>query len=178
MADMSDEQLVNAFLKGDIGSFGLLCDKYYNPMLAVAYSVLGDHHLSEDAVQEAFARAFCKLNKLRNKEKFGCWLSRICKNAAKDIVKFKSRYRTGGQWHPTSEEDRAQVSYEKVHRAISSLSAADKELIILRYYNEMSHKQMSSVTGFSKAAVNNRLSRARKKLANILQQDGFGRVQL
>ncbi|MGB2863664.1 MAG: sigma-70 family RNA polymerase sigma factor, partial [Sedimentisphaerales bacterium] len=67
---------------------------------------------------------------------------------------------------------------QSVKRAVGRLSISDRELIILRYYNNMSHEQMSSVLGLSKAAINNRLVRSRKKIARHLQNNGFTEIEL
>ena len=47
-------ELVDNAINGDIESYGRLCREYYTPMVSIAYALLGDHHLAEDAVQEAF----------------------------------------------------------------------------------------------------------------------------
>lgn len=63
MQDKLEIELVEAAVGGDIGSFGELCERYYAAMVAVAYSVLSDHQLAEDAAQESFARALVRLKK-------------------------------------------------------------------------------------------------------------------
>ena len=57
--------------------------------------------------------------------------------------------------------------------AVNSLSSIDKELITMRYYNENSYQQMSIVLGLTKTAINNRLKRAKQKIAKYLKQNGF-----
>jgi len=83
--------LIEAAVGGDIKSFGILCEWYYTSMAAVAYSVIGDHQLAEDAAQETFARALTNLCKLKDKGRFGYWLAAICKNVAKDLVAAEAR---------------------------------------------------------------------------------------
>lgn len=76
---MPDERivsLVKATLHGDLECYGTLCTEFYAPMVAVAYAVLGDHHLAEDVAQEAFARALVNLRRLKEPAKFGAWLAR------------------------------------------------------------------------------------------------------
>ena len=53
MKDVEDQILVRQALKTDPESFGELCRRYYQPLVAVADSILMDHHLAEDAAQEA-----------------------------------------------------------------------------------------------------------------------------
>ncbi len=61
-------------------------------MTAIAYNVLGDHHLAEDAVQEGFGRALVKLPGLKKPESYGGWLGRICRNAAIDAVRARKQF--------------------------------------------------------------------------------------
>lgn len=164
-------------LAGDIGSFGKLCDRYYNSIVAIAYSVLTDHQLAEDAAQETFLRALTNLKKLRSKKKFGPWLARICRNVAKDMAKKKLRSIETENSLSFAEGHNEQEN-EAVKQAIRRLSFSERELIVLRYYNNMSHEQMSSVLGLSKAAINNRLVRSRKKIAKLLKSNGFTGIEL
>ena len=180
MKEILETQLVDSAVNGNICSFGQLCERYFNSMVAIAYSVLSDHHLAEDAAQETFVRALKGLKKLKSKEKFGFWLARICRNVAKDMVKMKPGNSNTDSLSTLADADIDNDDYDNqaVKKAISILSLSERNLIALRYYNSMSHEQMSSVLGLSKAAINNRLVRTRRKIARHLQKNGFAEVEL
>lgn len=178
MTKALETELLDLVLAGDIGSFGKLCDKYYNSIVAIAYSVLTDHHLAEDAAQETFLRALNNLKKLKSKEKFGAWLAQICRNVAKDMVKKKLRSTEAENPLPLADVGNNEQENKAVKQAIGRLSFSERELIVLRYYNDMSHEQMSSVLGISKAAINNRLVRTRKKIAKLLRNNGLIEIEL
>jgi RNA polymerase sigma factor (sigma-70 family) len=166
-------RLVESALAGNIESFGELCTYYYPSMVAIAYSVLADHQLAEDAAQEGFAKALTNLGKLNKARKFAPWLARICRNTAVDMVRVKARQ--------TSSDDLSQLpdartdvpDAEIVRDAIAKLPEHERELIVLRYYNSLSYEQISAVLGVSKAAINGRLTRAKQKLAEHLNRNGF-----
>jgi len=176
--ERSELHLIDAATVGDIESFGELCQRYYAAMTAIAYSVLADHQLAEDAAQESFARALVNLRHLKNKARFAPWLAAICRNVAKDMVTSKARQ--------ISTDDLSQVAQDKsinenslaIHRAIEQLPAAAKELIVLRYYNSLSYDEISSVLGISKATINGRLTRAKRKMKKFLKRNGFPENQL
>jgi RNA polymerase sigma-70 factor (ECF subfamily) len=63
-----------------------------------------------------------------------------------------------------------------VKNALSKLSASSKEVIYLRYYDGLSYDQISEVLGISEQAINGRLRRAKRKLAQILKREGFKQV--
>jgi RNA polymerase sigma factor (sigma-70 family) len=86
MKDLEDQILVRPALQADPESFGELCRRYYPSLVAVADSVLLDHHLAEDAAQEALTAACRELAKLKKPERFGTWAAAICRNVAKDIL--------------------------------------------------------------------------------------------
>lgn len=178
MDDSQQIRWVSAARAGDIESFARLCECFYNSITAVAYSVLGDHHLAEDAAQETFAKALKSLGQLKTSDKFAPWLAQICRNVAADMARTKGRYVSAP--HPERLEDKSnpQPDHSLIHQAIVSLAQPDRELIVMRYYNALSHQQMSQMLGLSTSAVNNRLLRAKEKIAVFLKQNGFGDVQL
>lgn len=60
-----------------------------------------------------------------------------------------------------------------VKEAVAALSEPARELVILRYYNDLSYEQISEVLGISRAAINGRLTRAKRKLAAHLKRHGY-----
>ena len=173
MQDNLERQLVDAAVDGDIESFGELCRRYYSPMVAIAYSVLSDHQLAEDAAQESFARALVNLRKLKNRKRFATWLAAICRNVAKDMVAVKARRINAAYLSQAAEAGGHNENGMLIRRAIEQLPAPARELIVLRYYNNLSYEEIGSVLEISKASINGRLIRAKRKMADYLKRNGF-----
>ena len=173
MQDELETELVEAAIAGDIDSFGKLCQQYYTAMVAIGYSVLGDHQLAEDAAQESFARALVNLINLKRKTKFAPWLASICRNVAKDMVARNTRQIGDKDISQITGSSNRDDNIQMVWRAIERLPASAKEMIILRYYNGLSYEQIGSVLGISKATINGRLTRAKLKIAKYLKRNGF-----
>jgi RNA polymerase sigma-70 factor (ECF subfamily) len=178
VTDESETNLVEAAFDGDIESFGELCQRYYPAMVAVGYSILGDHQLAEDATQESFARALINLKNLRNKRKFVQWLAAICRNVAKDMVENKARQISTDDFSQTACNNDHDDSKRLIRRAIEKLPASAKELIVLRYYNGLSYEEIGSVLGISGPTINGRLKRAKRKMSYYLKHNGFPENQL
>lgn len=178
MSDTSETRLVEAAVDGDIESFGELCQRYYAAMVAIGYSVLGEHQLAEDAAQESFARALVRLKTLKRKSKFAPWLAAICRNVAKDMVATKAKLVNTENISQAPNNSNRDDNSQMIRLAIEQLPDSAKELIILRYYNSLSYEQISSVLGISKPTINGRLTRAKQKLAKYLKQNGFTENQL
>ena len=179
VAQKPDTVLVKAAINGNADSFTELCRRYYPAMVAIAHSILGDRHLAEDAAQQAFAKAAVKLPQLKKESRFAGWLAVICRNVAKEMAR---NVGAGLRVCPTDDlstiaaESRDDDTAETVREAISKLSASARELIFLRYYDGMSYEQISAVLAISEQAINGRLRRAKKKMADYLRRNGFGEV--
>jgi len=167
------KELVEAAVAGNIDSFGQLARRYYASMVAIAYAVLADHQLAEDAAQEAFARALTSLSKLRKPDKFAPWLAQICRNVAKDMVAAKARLISPEDASGVPDSSGWVDNVEVVRRSIERLPFSAREVIVLRYYNGLSYEEISSVLGISKATINGRLTRAKRKMARYLKRNGF-----
>jgi RNA polymerase sigma-70 factor, ECF subfamily len=176
VADDLEIELVASAISGDLESFGQLAGRYYSAVKAIAYTVLYDHQLAEDAAQETFARALVRLANLKDTGKFGPWLAAICRNVAKDMLAVKTeRIVRQEQTTATNSID----EYNRlIHCAIDKLPAGEKELVLLRYYDGLSYEQIGSVLRLSKAAINGRLTRAKRKMKKHLLRNGFPENQL
>jgi RNA polymerase sigma-70 factor, ECF subfamily len=176
VSEISEINLINAAVSGDIESFGELCGRYYSAMVAISYSILGDHQLAEDSAQETFARALVNLKKLKNQNKFAQWLAAICRNLAKDMLSERNvRLNKEALSQINREENK---NHMQINRAIEKLPSSMKELVVLRYYDGLSYEQISSILGITKASINGRLTRAKRKMANYLRKIDLSENQL
>ena len=178
MQDKLEIELVEAAVGGDIESLGELCRQYYAAMVAIAYAVLSDHQLAEDAAQEGFARALVRLRSLKDRAKFAPWLAAICRNVAKDTLATKAKQISAADLSQVAQKNNDDENDELIRRAIDHLPASVKELVILRYYDGLSYEQIGSVLGISKASINGHLTRAKRRMKKYLKRNGFPEKQL
>jgi RNA polymerase sigma-70 factor (ECF subfamily) len=165
VTENSETNLVAAALQGDAESFSRLCERHYPALVAIAYSRLADRGLAEDAAQEALLIAYRDAAKLHDAGRFLPWLVAICRHTAIDMAKARARERQVGGTDDSSvpagsrhENDAVAV----VRRIILRLRPDLRDIILLRYYNEMSYEQIAALLGVSEEAVNGQLRRARK----------------
>jgi RNA polymerase sigma-70 factor (ECF subfamily) len=176
MIQEPDTTLVEAAIDGDPESFTELCRRYYPAMVAVAHSQLGDRHLAEDAAQETFAKTAVKLPQLRQTNKFAGWLAAICRNEARDMARRGNSPQANNEFSQTATKSERDDSSDAVRQALKKLSAPARELVFLRYYDGLSYEQISGVLGISEQAINGRLRRAKRKMADYLRDNGFDEV--
>jgi len=171
--ELSDELLVEAARNGHLESFGALYERYYNPMVALAYSMLADRDLAEDAVQESFMVACRDLSNLKSKDKFAAWLAGICRNIARQMLRAKGKRILLNVEHSSNGQDDREQRFDAIRQAVWKLREAERELIVLHYFNGFSRAQICQVLGISPQAVNGRLVRAKRKIAKHLKRNGF-----
>jgi RNA polymerase sigma-70 factor (ECF subfamily) len=176
--DQSDRKLVEQAVGGDGDSFTELCGRYYGALVAIGHSILGDRHLAEDAAQQAFAKAAVNLPKLRQADQFGRWVAAICRNEARDLARARPVVRMDAEMPAAERESDRLAVAEVVKKALGRLSSEAREVVFLRFYDGLSYDQISEVLGISEQAINGRLRRAKRKLAEYLRRDGFGEVNL
>ena len=173
----SDAVLVEAAQQGRLESFGALYQRYHNPIVALAYAQLGDKHSAEDAAQEVFAIACRDLRSLRDRAKFGAWLGGICRNVTKQMLRIRARTAPlPGESAGIADdgEPEREEQWDAVRRAVWKLPEAERELIVMRYFDGFSQARISQVLDLTPAAVNGRLTRAKRRIADCLKRDGFG----
>jgi RNA polymerase sigma-70 factor (ECF subfamily) len=168
-----DQILVQRALDADTDSFAQLCQRYYPSLVAVARSVLLDVHLAEDAAQEALAEACSCLGSLRDPRSFAPWLASICRNVAKDMIRDRRKERAANEAFAARERRNDDGRGEQLAEAVEALPQHLREVLYLRYHNEMTYQQMSRVLGLSEQAVNGRLRRAKRRIAALLKSNDF-----
>jgi RNA polymerase sigma-70 factor (ECF subfamily) len=153
----SEKQLVEAAQNGHLESFGALYERYHSPMVALAYSMLADRDLAEDAAQEVFAVACRDIESLKSKERFAAWLAGICRNVSRQMFRVnRNKPAALSDEHPARKEKDGDDRQEAIRRAVWSLREAERELIVLRYFDGFSQARISEVLSLSTQAVNGR----------------------
>ena len=157
---------------GDAAAFGDLIDRHEATLLAVAYAVTGDAGAAADAVQDGCLRAWQRVGKLSDPDRFVAWVARIVRNAAADARRRRPRSAVPLDGVAAAHHDGDPVHDGEVRSAVDAALAGLDELtrtaVVLRYYQDMPSKQIGDVVGLSPAAVDMRLSRARAALRDVL----------
>ena len=171
MIENSETNLVAAAVRGDAESFSRLCGQHYAALVAIAYSQLADRGLAEDAAQEALLIAYRDIARLKRADRFLPWLAAICRNTAADMARSRARERqvqieNCGDVPATSPNERDVVAATRA--IIFRLRPELRDIILLRYYNEMSYQQIGGLLGISEEAVNGKLRRARMMIREQL----------
>ena len=168
----ADGDLVKAVLKGDRSAFAELVSRYERAVRAVAVDVVGDSHAAEDVAQDCFVIAYEKLAGLRRPGAFGGWLLKIARREA--ISRGRSRVKT-----VSLEESKLRAvegrdgqlddDLQEVLAAVMKLPGHERQVVMLKYFNGRSTREISEVTGRAIGTVSKQLSRAHRRLRRILK---------
>jgi RNA polymerase sigma factor (sigma-70 family) len=173
-----DTELVVNARAGDIDAFATLVDRYRVPALRLAYGIAGDE--AEDAVQDAFVKAFRKLDTFRSEAPFRPWLFTIVANEARNRRRSMSRRASlelRVREQPAgvgSASDMPAIEHEQrrmLVAAVNQLSGHHREVIALRFFAGLSEDETAAVLACPAGTVKSRLSRALGQLRAELGEE-------
>jgi RNA polymerase sigma-70 factor, ECF subfamily len=173
----SDAVIVARVVRGDVEAFAVLVERYRDRYGRYAYHMLGNRQDAEEALQDAFTRAYRSLARCEDQERFGAWLFRILVNRCRTLgARRGRRSRTfvvdeaallgASEEHPA---DRA-AWREEIDRALQQLRAEQREAFLLKYVEEIGYEEMSQMTGVGVSALKMRVLRACERLRELLSE--------
>ena len=179
--ELTDEQLAMLYVKGNNSAFDELLSRTQSKLFTYIMFVVHDHDLADDIFQETFVKAIVKLQngQYTDSGKFQFWLTRIAHNAIMDW------YRQQQSRHivePNAENDLQNLSMASVldtfreselvneqvlrdvKRIMEALPAPQREVVYMRFYQQLSFKEIAELTNVS---INTALGRMRYALINM-----------
>ena len=167
-----DLVLVERYLGGDTRAFEDLYAKYYEKVFAIARGILMDSDEAADAVQEVFTLVYRHLGRFDRRSRFSTWLFRVAVNRSIQESR-RTRYRsrtvalTEASGKVAAEE--LDTTDPRIQTAMAKLAAADRALLVLFYWEEMSLQDIADSIGCGVNAAKTRLYRARERFRSIYE---------
>lgn len=169
--------LVRAAQRGDIEAFGRVVERFQRMACAVAYAVVGDVHLAEDAAQEAFIEAYHGITSLREPAAFPAWFRRIVHKRADRLVRGRQIALVPLQAAdaiPSTQPGPACVVEARearfaVHAAVASLAEPDRTLVSLFHLGGYTQREIAAIVELPVQVVKKRLFRARLALRRHME---------
>lgn len=172
---LPDADLVLLARRGELAALGSLLERHRAGLYALALSVLSDRAAAQDAVQDTFVVALCRLGDLREPAAAGAWLRAVARNACLAQVRHNREL-------PGDVPDRAGGSESEPEAALERLAARDwvlstleqlaedqRATVMLRYFTRVSsYADISEVLGIPIGTVRSRLNDAKRRLADAL----------
>lgn len=181
MNKRDDSYYINLVLTGNIEAFSWLVETHQDNVFNLAFRICGNREEAEEIAQDAFMKAYRSLKGFRMKSSFSTWLYRITYNTSISYVRSRKKGILYLEEFPVDPDDfyRIAENDEEVEReyrkalvnfAIQKISAEERAIISLYYYDELSAEEISQITGLSVSNIKVRLFRARQKMASIIEK--------
>lgn len=172
-----DRKLIAAARQGDQRAFTRLVECNQDRLFAAMGGFLGHHADAQDAVQEAFVRAFQRIDTFNHDSKFSTWLYRIAFNAAVSNKRKRRPTASLDQRHDefgleTVDDSDGHVSDALIgaeerrllYQALDALSDDHRAILVLRELDDLAYEEIASILGIKVGTVRSRLARARSRL--------------
>ena len=189
---MTDEALALLYVKGNNSAFDELLSRTQSKLFTYIMFVVHDHDVADDIFQETFVKAIIKLQngQYTDSGKFSFWLTRIAQNA---IMDWYRQQQSRHIMEPNAENDLQNLSMASVldtfreselvneqvladvKRMMEALPAPQREVVYMRYYQQLSFKEIAAITGVS---INTSLGRMRYALLNMRRMAKENKIEL
>ncbi len=175
-----DARLVEEVRRGNTNAFGELVKRYEARVIRVIRRFINDPEQARDLAQEAFMRAFRRLDQFDPSRRFGPWLFRISVNLTLDFLRKKKR---SGRWSlfsessaerlpdPPSEDPRLQADLsQEIHAVLDQIPEKYRTVLVLRDLENFSTSEIAAITDRKEATIRWRLAEARHRFKEIWEK--------
>jgi RNA polymerase sigma-70 factor (ECF subfamily) len=175
----SDEDLMHALGNGDMTALRTLVDRHTPSIYRFSIRYTGDELLAQDVCQEVFLRLYRNAHRYVRGMPFKTWLFTIVRNASIDLARshaYRKAYSLEEHTQDTEKrslldptpdpEERylSKESAQRVAQAVQSLPEKQRTVVILRYYEDLSAREIASILGSTVSSVESLLVRAKRNL--------------
>ena len=174
----TDETLVARVRRGEVEAFDRIVSRHKRAVYGVCRRLLRSHEDADEAAQIAFVRAWKALGDFRGEAALGTWLIRIALNVAKSTL---ARRRVHDDLEAVPEPQSTTADSEtllgrsqarqRVRRAVAGLPPRQREVVVLKVFSEMTHREVATAMGLSEGAVKAHLHQA---VANLRRRMAEG----
>lgn len=174
LVNLSDEDLVANYISSQKNIFfEELYDRYADKVFRKCLSFVKDHSTAEDYTHDIFMKLITKLGSFKANAKFSTWLYTITYNFCMDSIRKSKRIREESldEYHGIEEEENVDellgMKSEGLRKSLEGVSEQEKAMILMKYQDNFSIKEISEAFDISESATKMRLLRAKEKMKSI-----------
>lgn len=163
---------INKAKKGNKKAFQELIEEEKHKLYRMAYLYVKNEHDALDVVQETIMKAYSSINNLKEENYFSTWLTRILINTALDFIGKHNRVTYVDEFNQMESDDQGSIEeHMDLVQAIQKLGEPYRTVIILRYYQDFSIKEIAKTMDCPEGTVKTHIHRAIKLLKNDLRKE-------
>jgi len=181
MAGYEEQALLIKVQKGDLDAYGIVVQEHQGAVYNVCLRILGNQQEAEDLVQEAFLRAYRNIAHYDPGRPFGPWMRTLAANLCYNHLQKARLERVPLEDEQDQVADKPKRNPEallelsqrdqQLYRAIWQLPDLQRTALELRHFQDLSYKEMAEVMKLPLNTVRSHLYRARRKLAEVLEEN-------
>ncbi len=182
-------QVISAILKGDANAYEVLVKEHEKLVYNIALRMVNNEEDAYDISQDAFIKAYTNLASFRGDCKFSSWLYKLTTNLCLDFLRKRNRHKTvplvyededgdseyleipDDSFAPETQAEQNELR-RQVRDGLNQLPAQQREILVLREIGGLRYDEIGRRLKLEEGTVKSRIFRARKKLCEILQQEG------
>jgi len=178
--NISDVEVIEKYLHtSNTHYFNLLYDRYSKKVYAKCISLLKDHAWAEDATQDIFVKILLKLGDFSGKSKFSTWLYSITYNYCIDQIRKKKKdpsvlvddfVKNESADDSIDDAFLMETSVTRLKVILGEMPVGDKTVLLMKYQDEMSIKEMCGILDKSESAIKMKIKRAKERFVRIYNQ--------
>jgi RNA polymerase sigma-70 factor (ECF subfamily) len=165
---LTEEELLKASLRGDKKAFEQIVAIHQKDLYFTALGIVRSGWDALDVCQETFLKAFTSLGTLKDPASLKAWLSKILINSCNDLFRLRKRVIVSDQTELTGFFDEPAEESLDLLRALSALSTEHRVVITLRYFQDLSVKDIAIIAGCPEGTVKSRISYALKEMRKLM----------
>jgi RNA polymerase sigma-70 factor, ECF subfamily len=174
VSGLSDEDVVRRVLDGETGLFELIVRRHNQRLFRATRAILRDDDAAQDAMQEAYLRAFAKLDQFAGEAKFSTWLTKIAVyEALGRLRRAKPEQELPDTMNTDDNPERTTYGRElrsAIEKAVDSLPPLYRSVFVMREVDDLSVAETADCLGITQESVKTRLHRARTLLRSRLER--------
>ena len=172
-------ELVERAARNEVEAFDALTRMVSGRLFAIAYRILRDHYLAEDALQQALITIWDELPRLRDPERFDAWTYRLIVRSSMAEARRERRGGSPVQLLPQDEDRsvaaddyRTVADRDQLERGFRKLTPEQRAILVLQHYGGQSLAEIADVLGIPVGTAGSRLHYATRALRAALEADG------
>lgn len=174
---MTDLQIIHTYLDYQASvCFSLLYSRYSGKIFSKCIALLKDEALAQDATQEIFTKIFINLSRFGEKSKFSTWVYSITYNYCIDFIRRKKKQKNlfsdemekaPDIIDEVPDRELLEMEVKKLRIVLNQIPVGDKAILLMKYQDEMSIREIAQVLGKTESAVKMKIKRAKAKANQV-----------
>jgi len=179
LSELKDDEIIYKIINENSSKyFAVLYNRYYSKVLDKCYSFVKNRTLAEELTEDVFSKVYEKLPSFKQLSSFSSWLFSITYNFCIDYLREKKKlhYPNWNKEHEIpeiiddTEEIAEEINYENLEVILKMIHPEEEALILMKYKDDLSMKQIAKALRISEDAAKMRLKRARARVLYLYTQ--------